>query len=265
MPKKIHATAIVSKKARLGKDVEVSPYAIIEGGAVIKDGTKIGAHCVIYGNATLGKNCQLFTGVVIGSPPQDLKYRGEKSFLEIGDNNIIREYCTFNPGTSEGGKTIVGNNNFFMAYAHVAHDCRIGSHCLIANCGTLAGHVVMEDHSIVSGLAAVHQFVRIGRLAIVGGCSKVVQDIPPFSTCDGHPAHLYGLNLVGLKRNNIPRDTINKLDRCFKILFNSGLTMKNALAKVKKEIHSNSEIACLIDFIKNSTRGVVRANHFKQE
>lgn len=257
----IHPTAIVSKKAKLADDIKVGPYAIIADNVTIGPGTKIGPYCVIDGNTTIGKSCEIFTGAVIGSRPQDLKYKNEKSTLEIGDNNIIREYSTFNPGTGEGGRTIVGNNNLFMAYSHIAHDCILGNNCVIANNGTLAGHVTVEDKAVVGGLVAIHQFVRIGTLSIIGGCSKVVQDIPPYSTCDGHPALVYGLNLVGLRRNGISSGSIQQLNRAFKILFNAGLTTKHALEKINKEIHpdSNNEISYLVNFIKNSRRGIVHS------
>lgn len=177
----VHALAIVSKKAKLGDGVIISPYAVIGDGVVIGPGTKVGNHCVIEGNTTIGKDCEIFSGAVVGSRPQDLKYKGEKVFLEIGDNNIIREYCTFNPGTEEGGKTAVGNANLFMAYSHIAHDCRVGDNCVFANNATLAGHVTIEDRVVIGGLVAIHQFVRVGVLSIIGGCSKVVQDIPLFN------------------------------------------------------------------------------------
>jgi UDP-N-acetylglucosamine acyltransferase len=178
--------------------------------------------------------------------------------LEIGDNNIIREYCTFNPGTQDGGKTLVGNGNLFMAYSHVAHDCRVGNNCVIANSGTLAGHVTIEDRAVIGGLVAIHQFVRVGKLSIIGGCSKVVQDIPPYSTCDGHPARIYGLNLIGLRRNECSREVIRSLNSAYKILFNSGLVLKRAIAEVEKE-KLCGEVAYLIEFVKNSQRGLSRS------
>lgn len=257
----IHPTAIISKKAKLDKDVLVGPYTVINDNVTVGEATEIGAHCLIDGNTNIGKGCKIFKGAVIGSAPQDLKYKGEKSYLEIADYNIIREYVTINPGTEEGSKTILGSYNLFMAYSHVAHDCMIGNHCIIANCGTLAGYVVVEDNVLISGLVAVHQFVRIGRLAIVGGLSKVVQDIPPYSTCDGHPARLYGLNLVGLKRNNICSDSIRLLDAAFKILFNSGLPIKKALEELNKQEQTCPEVSYLIDFIKSSSRGITRSCH----
>ena len=252
----IHPSTIISSKARLGNNVSVGPYTVIGDAVVIGEGTSIGTHCNISGNTTIGKNCQVFTGAVIGSRPQDLKYKGVKSILEIGDNNIIREYCTFNPGTQDSAKTAVGSGNLFMAYSHVAHDCVVGNNCVIANNGTLAGHVSIEDQAVIGGLVAVHQFVRVGRLSIIGGCSKVVQDIPPFSTCDGHPARVYGLNLIGLRRHAIPHDSIDNLDRAFRIFFGGGLSKKSALEKVAAQIKSTPEVTYLVNFMKSSERGV---------
>lgn len=252
----IHPTAIISKEAQLCENIEIGPYAIIKGKVKIGPDCKVGAHCLIEGNTVIGKSCEIFTGAVIGSIPQDLKFKGENNSLVIGDNNIIREYCTFNPGTGDGGKTVVGNNNLFMAYAHVAHDCLVGHSCIIANNGTLAGHVSVEDRAVVGGLVAIHQFVRVGVLSIIGGCSKVVQDIPPYSTCDGHPARVYGLNLIGLRRHGIKRESIRQLDNAYKILFNSGLSLKHALEKVEEEVKPSSEVSYLIDWVKNSQRGL---------
>ena len=255
----IHPSAIISPKAKLADSVSVGPYSIISDQVSIGANTKIGAHCVIEGNTTIGKNCEIFTGAVVGSRPQDLKFKGEKVFLEIGDNNIIREYCTLNPGTGEGSKTIIGNDNLLMAYSHVAHDCRVGNGCVLANNSTLAGHVNIEDKAVIGGIVAIHQFVRIGMLSIIGGCSKVVQDIPPFSTCDGHPARVYGLNLIGLRRKGIAHDSIKKIDQAFRLIFNSGLSAKHALERVEKEIEKTEEIIYLINFVKSSERGLTRS------
>ena len=255
----IDQTAIISKKAKLADNVTVGPFAVINEGVSVGLGTRIGSHSLIDGDTSIGKNCEIFTGAVIGSRPQDLKYKGEKVFLEIGDNNIIREYCTFNPGTEDGGKTIVGSGNLFMAYSHIAHDCRVGNNCVFANNATLAGHVTVEDMVVIGGLVAIHQFVRVGSLSIIGGCSKVVQDIPPFSTCDGHPARVYGLNLIGLRRKGISHDAIKKIDQAFKLIFNSGLTAKHALERVEKEIEKTEEIIYLVNFVKSSERGLTRS------
>ncbi|MBC8473983.1 MAG: acyl-ACP--UDP-N-acetylglucosamine O-acyltransferase [Candidatus Omnitrophica bacterium] len=261
---KIHPTAVVDKKARLADDVEVGPYAIIGPNVEVGAFTRIGAHAVIEGYTSLGKNCHVFTGACIGSIPQDLKYKGEKSFLKIGNDNTIREYTTLNPGTREGSTTSVGDRNLLMAYSHVAHDCKIGNDCVIANAGTLAGYVTLEDSIVIGGLAAIHQFVRVGKLSIIGGCSKVVQDIPPFSTCDGHPAKVYGLNIIGLRRSNISKDAQSALKKAFKILFNSGLSFRHAAEKAREEVGKFGEIDYLLDFVINSKRGVCRGTEKSQ-
>ncbi|MDO8662222.1 MAG: acyl-ACP--UDP-N-acetylglucosamine O-acyltransferase [Candidatus Omnitrophota bacterium] len=255
----IHNTALVSKGAKLGENVSVGPYSVIGEAALIGAGTKIASHCVVEGNTAIGKNCEIFTGAVIGSRPQDLKYKGAKVYLEVGDNNIIREYCTLNPGTEEGSKTSVGNGNLIMAYSHVAHDCRLGDNCVLANGATLAGHVTIEDRAVIGGLVAIHQFVRVGALSIIGGCSKVVQDIPPYSTCDGHPAAVFGLNLIGLRRHNVSKESIGLLDDAFRILFSSGLSIKHGLEKLVKEVKSTAEITYLVEFIKKTERGIARS------
>jgi len=255
---RIHPTAIVDKKAKLADDIEVGPYAIIGPDAEIGGSTKVGAHVLIEGYTSIGKGCRIFTGAVLGSIPQDLKYKGVKSFLKIGDNNTIREYATLNPGTSEGSTTDIGEGNLLMAYSHVAHDCKVGNGCVIANNGTLAGHVTLEDKTVIGGLTAIHQFVRVGKVAIIGGCSKVVQDIPPFSTCDGHPARVYTLNALGLQRAGVTKEAQSALKKAFKFLFNSGLTFKNAAEKIREEVEGCEEVDYILDFIKNSKRGVCR-------
>lgn len=255
---KIHSTAIVDKKAKLADDIEVGPYVIIGPNVEIGKGTVVGPRATIEGYTAIGEGNRIFTGAVIGSMPQDLKYEGKKSFLKIGKNNIIREYVTMNPGTKEGTGTFVGDGNLFMAYSHVAHDCRIGNSCIIANLGTLAGHVTLEDKVVLGGLAAIHQFTRVGKMAIIGGCSKVVQDVPPFSTCDGNPARVYGLNLVGIRRAGMPDGAQHELKKAFKILFHSKLILKNSVTRVKKEIKPIEEVEYLLNFLKNSERGVCR-------
>ena len=243
----------------MAEDAVVGAYSLIGESVSIGKGVTIGAHCVIEGNTTIGEGCEIFTGAVIGSRPQDLKYKDEKTFLKIGNNNIIREYCTFNPGTGDGGTTVIGDNNLFMAYSHVAHDCHVGNNCVFANNATLAGHVTIEDKAVIGGLVAIHQFVHMGALSIVGGCSKVVQDIPPYSTCDGHPARVYGLNLVGLRRHGVSRESIKLLDRAFAIIFNSGLSTRHALERIELELTLNVELSYLVAFIKRSERGISRS------
>lgn len=253
---KIHPSAIIDKKAQLSEDVEVGPYTIIGPGVKIGSGSRIGAHCLIEGLTILGRNNRIFTGTVIGSPPQDLKYKGEKSQIIIGDNNTLREYITINPGTSEGTSTKIGNNNLLMAYTHIAHNCLISDGVIIANAGTLAGHVTIEDRAIIGGLVAVHQFVRIGRLSIVGGCSKVVKDIPPYALADGHPAKIYSLNVVGLRRAGLSAEVRTELKKAFKTLFHSGLSVSHGLEKIKEEIKPSPEISHLCQFVENSQRGL---------
>jgi len=254
----IQSTAQIAPSAALAENVEVGHYTVIGPEVKIGSGTRIGDHCVLTGNTTIGKNCQLFTGAVIGSVPQDKKYHGENTEIVVGDNNVIREYVTINLGTVANGRTVIGNNNLIMAYAHIAHDCVIQDYVVLANVGTLAGHILVEERAILGGLAAVHQFVRIGKLSIVGGCSKVIQDIPPFSMCDGHPARVRSLNKVGLERSGINKEAKANLKTAFKILFNSGLTVPHALGRVEQELPVTPEITHLINFIKNSKRGVCR-------
>lgn len=259
----IHPSAIISKKAKIGSDAVIGPYVVIGENVKVGSKTKVGPFCVVEGYTSIGNSCEIFTGAVLGSKPQDLKYKGVQSFLEIGDNNIIREYCTFNPGVKENSKTIIGNNNLFMAYSHVAHDCLVGNNCIVANNGTFAGHVVIEDNVVMGGLSAVHQFVRVGKLSIIGGCSKVVQDVPPYSTCDGHPARIYGLNLIGLKRAGVDRGSIIKLRQAYKILFNSGFSIKHALENLGHEVKSDKEVIYLIDFIKHAQRGIAHSCRYR--
>jgi UDP-N-acetylglucosamine acyltransferase len=254
----IHETAIISKDVKLEKGVCIGPYAVINSGVKIGEGTSIGAHCVIGEFTSIGKNCQLFPGAVAGSITQDKKFTQKKSFLDIGDNNIIREYATINRGTEENSRTRIGSNCLLMAYSHVAHDCVIGDNVVIANCGTLAGHVVLEKGVIIGGLAAIHQFVKVGTLSIIGGCSKVVQDIVPYAMADGHPAKIYKVNTVGLERSGFTEEEKENLKRAFKIIFSMKLNIKNALSKIEKQITPTEEIITLVKFIKDSERGIAR-------
>ncbi|MBI5415428.1 MAG: acyl-ACP--UDP-N-acetylglucosamine O-acyltransferase [Candidatus Omnitrophica bacterium] len=264
---KIHKTAVIHPGVKLSSGVSVGPYSVIEDGVTIGDNVRVGSHCVLTGQTTIGRNCKIYTGAVIGSAPQDKKYSADDNvFLNIGENNVIREYVTINPGTADGGgKTVLGNNTLIMAYAHIAHDCIIGNNCVMANAATLGGHVILEDSAIIGGLSAVHQFVRLGRLSIVGGCSKVVQDVPPFSMCDGHPAGVVNTNTVGLKRAEISPATIQKLRKAFKILFRMGLTRSHALAKIANEIEPCPELEHLVFFTKTSKRGLCNASGVSSE
>ncbi len=251
----IHPTALVHSKVELGKGVKVGPYSIIEEHVKIGDNSVIGAHCFITGYTTIGKNCSFHTGGIIGSAPQDLKYKNKVTYLEIGDSNTFREYVTINSATEEDHKTVIGNNNLLMAYCHVAHDCNLGNNIIIANCGTLAGFVEIEDRVVIGGLSAIHQFTSMGTFAMVGGCSKIVQDVLPYSLVDGHPAKTKGLNVIGLRRGNIPSDIRNDLKKAFKILTKSQITTSHALDLIRKEIKKSPQITHLLNFIKKSKRG----------
>lgn len=254
----IHKTAVIHPSAKLAPGVSVGPYSIVDGDVTLGENVRIGSHCVVTGQTTIGKNSTLFTGAVIGSPPQIKNPKSNGNvYLSIGENNVIREYVTMNPGTVEGGgKTLIGDNNLFMAYVHVAHDCLIGNNCVMANAATLAGHVILEDNAIVGGLTGVHQFVRLGRLCMVGGMSRISQDVPPFALCSGEDQKIYGINKVGLKRANTQTEIIEKLRKAFKILFSSGLTRTNAIERIEKELLPCPEVEHLIFFVKTSKRGV---------
>lgn len=266
MPKpNIHPTTIVSPRAQIGDDVEIGPYSFIGDHVSIGRGTRVGMHAVIEGYTTIGERCRIFTGAVIGSIPQDLKYRGEVSYLRIGNDNIIREYVTINPGTQGGGgQTTLGHENLIMAYVHIAHDCMIGNKSILANGATLAGHVHVADGSIIGGLAAIHQFTRIGKMAIIGGCSKVVQDVPPYSICDGHPALFRGLNIIGLERAGIATEVIRGLRQAYRYLYRMGLTREHALQKIVAEIPPLAEIQEVVQFVRISDRGICRGTRSKE-
>lgn len=258
MANKIDPKALVSKSAQLGNNITVGPYAIIGDNVKIDDGTVLDPFAQVIGNTQVGKNCRIFSYAVIGNISQDLKYTGQKSFLKIGDNNCIREFVTINLGTQENSVTTIGNNNFLMAYCHVAHDCTIGNENVLANCSTLAGHVTIGNKVTIGGLVAIHQFCRVGDHSIIGGCSKVVQDIPPYSLCDGHPAVVRGLNMIGLRRAAFPAKAIRNLKEAFKILFFEEHTFDFAEKKVKKELSQGKDIDTLLEFISSSQRGIAR-------
>jgi len=252
----IHPTAIIEEGAELDYGVSVGPFSIIKQHVKIGANTKINERVTVDGWTTVGEDCELFSGAVVGSVTQDKKFKGGKSYLQIGNNNNIREYVTINPGTEEGTATIIGNNNLLMAYSHVAHDCVLHNNVTLANVATLAGHVIVEDRAIIGGLSAVHQFVRIGTLAIVGGCSKVVQDIPSYMMTDGHPVRAFGINSVGIDRAGISKEEKRELKRAFKIIFKSKLTLKNSIRKIEDELTLTPSIDTLLDFLKKSERGI---------
>lgn len=256
----VHPTAIVHPKAKLAEGVSIAPYAVIDAEVAIGPRTKVGAHAVIEGRTTIGADCEIFSGAVVGSIPQDLKYRGEESRLVIGNRNKIREYVTINPGTEGGGgKTVIGDDCLLMAYSHVAHDCILGNRVVMANSVALAGHIVVEDRATIGGLVGVHQFVRIGTLAFIGGCSRVAQDVSPYATVVGYPAKVFGLNVEGLRRAGISDETKQRLHHVFKILFHSKLSMRNALEQATESANGSAEVAHLLAFVRESKRGVCRA------
>ena len=255
----IHPTAIVAPTARLGAGVTIGPYSTIGDHVALGDGTTVGAHVVVEAGVEVGRNCRIFSHAVLGSEPQDLKFRGEKSLLIVGDGTIIREFATLNRATSGGGgKTVVGRGCLIMAYAHVAHDCHLGDGVILANAATLGGHIVIEEHAIVGGLTGVHQFCRIGAHAIIGGCSGIILDIPPFVKAQGNLARLFGLNTVGLKRRNFPPEAIRHLKQAYRLLFLSGLNTSQALERIAAELPACAEVQHLVHFIKTSERGITR-------
>lgn len=254
----IHDTAVIHPGARLGKDVEVGPYAVIGENVVIGEGTKIGAHAVLDGWTSIGKNCLVFPGASIGAQPQDLKFIGEKSYVFIGDNTKIRECATVNRATGEGEETRIGANCLMMAYTHVAHNCVVGNNVIMSNAATLAGHVIVEDRAVIGGLTGVHQFVKIGRNAMIGGASKVVQDVVPYTIVDGHPAKVSGLNSVGISRAGIPIESRRNIKKAYKLLYRSGLSLAQAIAVIEQEVDSCAEVDHLLRFLRNAERGICR-------
>ncbi len=259
MAKEIHPTAIISPDAEIAEDTSIGPFCVIHDKVHIKKGTRLMSHVVIEGSTEIGENCTIYPFASIGLPPQDLKYRGEKTGLRIGNNNTIREYCAIHRASVSGdGVTSIGDNNFFMAYVHVAHDCKIGNSVIMANLATLAGHVSIEDHAVIGGLVAVHQFTRVGAYAMVGGFSGVGQDIPPFMIASGARVKLFGLNTVGLKRHGFSDATVNELKKAYKILFREKRTLKDAIKKIQEDLPYTDEIKRLIEFIQKNKRGICR-------
>lgn len=255
----IHPTAIVDPQAELAEDVEVGPYAVVGAGVRLGKGCKIHAHAVVEGRTTLGEGNEIFQFASVGSKPQDLKFKGEPSELIIGHRNVIREYVSLNPGTTGGGMvTRVGDQNLLMMYCHIAHDCIVGNRNIVANGATLGGHVVLEDFCIIGGLAGIHQFVRIGSGAILGAGSMVSKDVPPFCNATGDRAKLHGLNLEGMRRRGFSKAQIEQVRKAYRIVFQSKLLTKDALARVQNEVAQTPEVLQFTDFIAQSKRGVCR-------
>jgi len=255
----IHPTAIVDPKAELDSDVQVGPYAIIREDVSIGSGSQIGSHAVIEPFVSIGRDCRIFHFASIGATPQSLKFEGEKTYVKIGRGTIIREFVTIHRGTAFGGGiTEVGEQNFLMAYTHIAHDCKTGRMVVMANNATLAGHITIGDFATVGGLTAIHQFVKVGDYAFIGGKSAVVKDIPPFVIAAGDRARLHGMNTVGLKRHGFTQTTINELKKVYRIIFRIGLTRNEALERVKAEVEQIPEVVKFLEFIQSSQRGITR-------
>ena len=255
---KIHSSAIVDSHAEIGGGCEIGPYCVVGANVKLREGCRLHSHVVMDGLTTIGARCEFFPFASIGLKTQDLKYSGGKCYLEIGSDNVFREHVTVHTATGDGLYTRIGSHNNFLAYSHVAHDCIVGNHVIFSNNGTLAGHVVVEDFAIVGGLAAIHQFCRIGTMSIIGGCAKVVQDVPPYMMADGNPAETRGINKVGMERNGVPEEAQRSLREAFKILCRAGLTVSNALDKVQSELPPSHELEHFIDFCRKSERGIAR-------
>jgi UDP-N-acetylglucosamine acyltransferase len=255
----IHPTAIIHPGAKIGRNVVIGPYTVIGENVEIGDNCIIGPHVAIDGWTTIGTGNKFYHGASIGFEPQDLKFKGEKSFLFIGDDNVFRENVTVHRGTEGGGgETRIGNHNLFMAYTHVAHDCTLGNYIVLANCTALAGHVEVEDRAVIGGMSGVHQFTKIGKMVMVGACSKIVKDIPPFVLVDGNPAKVSGINVVGLRRNGVEPEIRDEIKKAYRILYRSNLIIGRAIEQMEQELQGSQEIDHFIRFLRNAERGILR-------
>ena len=263
----VHPTAVVHPNAELADDVRVGPYAVIGEHVRIGRGTSIESHVVIEGWTDIGEECRIHSFVSIGAPPQHLQYKGEKTLVRIGHHNILREYVTVNRATVfGGGVTSLGDHNVLMAYVHIAHDCHVGSHVVMANAATLAGHIVIGDHAIVGGLSGIHQYVRIGAYSIVGGCSALGKDVPPFlRAAGGYRARLFGVNTIGLKRQGFADDRIRLLKRVYRTLFRSGMGLAEAVKKVRDEVGDAEDVRTLLSFMDDTKRGVCKGSDERED
>lgn len=252
----IHSTAVIHPKAQIGSNCEIGPYCVIGEHVILGEACRLHAHVVIEGHTTLGRGNEIFPFASIGLQTQDLKWKGGLTRTEIGDDNTFRECVTINSATGDGEVTKVGSNNHILAYSHIAHNDCLGNNIIMSNVGTLAGHVTVEDYAVIGGVVAIHQFCRIGKMSMIGGCSKVVQDVPPFMLADGNPAETRTVNKIGLERNGISDESQGALRQAYKILFRDGLTIPNALARIDKELPPLAEIQHLVQFVRSSERGI---------
>ncbi|MAT38653.1 MAG: acyl-[acyl-carrier-protein]--UDP-N-acetylglucosamine O-acyltransferase [Ectothiorhodospiraceae bacterium] len=254
----IHPTAIVSEKAALAENVTIGPFTIVEADVEIGEGTQIGPHCKIDDGARIGKNCTIHQGVVVSTPPQDLKYNDEKTYFELGDNCVIREYCTLNRGTVHSGTSKVGSDCLLMAYVHVAHDCFIGDKVIISNSTQLGGHVHIGYHAIVGGLVAIHQFVTIGAHTMTGGGIRVLKDVPPYALAGHTPATFEGINSVGLRRRGFSAETRASIEEAYQIIYRSGRNVSQAVEHIKATMELTDEVQEILNFIDESRRGIIK-------
>ena len=252
----IHSTAVIHSKAQIGADCEIGPFCVIGENVVLGPRCRLHSHVVIDGHTRLGQGNEIFPFASIGLKTQDLKWTGGVTRTEIGDENTMREYVTIHSATGDGEATTIGSNNHILAYSHLAHNVRLGNHVIMSNVATLAGHVLVEDYAVVGGLAAVHQFCRIGKLSMIGGCSKVVQDVPPFMIVDGNPGETRTINKVGMERNGVSEAAQAALRLAYKLLFREGLTIPNAVTRIEMELPALPEIQYLIQFVRTSERGI---------
>ncbi len=254
----IHPLAVVQPGAELGEDVSIGPFCLVGPNARLGDRTTLRSHVSVEGHTTLGAGCEVWPFANVGGKTQDLKYKGGAPRLVVGENTVIRECATLNAATFDGGETRVGSKCLIMAYCHVAHDCIVGDRVIMANNATLAGHVIVEDDAIIGGLTGIHQFVRIGRMSILGGYTKAVKDVPPYMMADGDPLKVYGLNKVGLERHGVVPEAQQALKAAYKIVFRSDLTVAKALERIEAEIAPTPETRNFVEFIRKSERGISR-------
>jgi UDP-N-acetylglucosamine acyltransferase len=252
---KIHPTAIIHPTAELAPDVEIGPYSIVGPHVFIGEGTILESHVVVERWTTIGAYCHIFHSAILGGPPQDTKFKGERSYLRIGDRNVIREFVTIHRATGEEEATIIGNDNMIMGYVHIGHNCKLGNGIIIANQAGISGHVIVEDHVVFGGMVGVHQYTRIGKLAMLGGMSKVVQDVPPFMMVDGRPAEVLDLNIIGLRRHGIPPAVRAGLRQAYKLLYRSKLNMSQAIEAIEEEVEPSPERDYLLDFLRSIRKG----------
>jgi len=253
----IHPTAVVDSKARIGDNVTIGPYCVVREDVVIADDCEIRSHVYLDNGTRLGRGVRVYSGAVLGTEPQDLKYQGEKTYLEVGDHTIIREFVTLNRGTTYHNKTEIGSNCLIMAYAHVAHDCIIGDNVIIANAVNMGGHVVIEEFVGIGGLTAIHQFVRIGAHSYVGGGLRVSKDIPPYILAMGEPLRYGGTNFVGLSRRGFSKEQLRAIKRAYRYIYQSKLPLKEALVKIRDELSNSREVQKILEFLQNSERGII--------